>query len=478
MSSQRDAVFLGLHAPTLDADAADLDIYGTLKEKTWCARTEWLLAKLRSAHAAFLLASPEDDAKIPRVPGVHPVAWSIGHVAFMYEAMVTETLRLDPQPRPWDVGEAEPRPAWTIYDSMRVSGGERWDMLTDGVLPDASTARAYLRDVHDLTAKAIRDHAADSVPAAQSYLVLYAIIHELWHCEDLVHTRHVYGLPPPPPPPAGSEAEALLPRRLPPPPPRAAAAGAPNLGDAHVPGGTFYLGAVRGRDKVAFDCEKWEHPVTLRPFAISRACVTNAEFAAFIEAGGYERDELWSHEGRRWLREGRAPPSNCTDGSCARVAPPVRCPRNWRRLGEGGGWALRWFGEEVPLPPHQPVSHVSFYEAEAYCAWAGRRLPTEAEWEAACCGALAGSPKKRKEAGGEADGEASLAPHKDRSLPWGGEEVGDEYANAGLRRVELLDVWTAGTFTKWLGTFPKMPPSSYGRWTPCRRATRRGACAR
>src|SRR5205085_505953 len=110
--------------------------------------------------------------------------------------------------------------------------------------------------------------------------------------------------------------------------------------------------------------EKWTHPVAVQPFAIARVPVTQAEFAAFVDDGGYRRHEFWSKEGWRW-RQGTA----------------VGHPLYWRR--EGKGWLRRDFDRWLPLGPHRPVLHVSWYEADAFCRWAGRRLPAEAEWEVA-----------------------------------------------------------------------------------------------
>ena len=117
-------------------------------------------------------------------------------------------------------------------------------------------------------------------------------------------------------------------------------------------------------DSWALDNERPAHQVDVASYAIDTVPVSNAAYRAFVEAGGYDDERLWSPAGWRW---------RCESGK--------RSPAFWFR--EGGTWLRRRFARVEPLPDDEPVQHVCWFEADAYARWAGRRLPTEAEWEKA-----------------------------------------------------------------------------------------------
>jgi len=141
-----------------------------------------------------------------------------------------------------------------------------------------------------------------------------------------------------------------------------------------VPGGPFEMGA--GGEGFAYDNERPRHVRGLEPFQIDAALVTNADMIGFIAADGYTRREWWSEEGLAWREHDQ-----------------VSLPRYWSA--EGDGFVVRSFGERNAVDPSRPACHVSWFEAEAFASYAGKRLPTEAEWEKAASWDQARDAKRR-----------------------------------------------------------------------------------
>ena len=341
--------------------------------------SSYLKEIMTDAHNRTLeLVTDLDEEQLigPKLPIVNPLRWEIGHVAWFHEKFILRDL----------YGRSPLLPnADAIYDSIAVHHEQRWD------LPLLTTQETldYMENVLADCLSLLPDGPADQ---AQSYLYRFSIYHEDMHAEAYAWSRQTLAYPEP------SFADV---RR-----PEDADAG-PWPGDAAIPGGIFYLGATK-QTPFVFDNEKWTHKVTVKPFHIAKAPVTNAEFMDFVNAGGYQRREFWSDAGWSWREQTN-----------------TRRPLYWV-AGERGEWRLRRFDQVEDKPPHQPVIHVNWYEANAYCRWAGRRLPTEVEWEVAALGEPGNDNK-----------ELAL---KKRSYPWGEQAPDMRQANLDGRALGCVDV--------------------------------------
>jgi iron(II)-dependent oxidoreductase len=317
-----------------------------------------------------LVADLDEEQMVgPLLPTVNPLIWEIGHLAWFQEKFV---LR--------DACGQEPilSHADALYDSGAIPHDTRWWLN----LPTRAKTVEYVRTVAERVAEQVlRPDATDVV----HHFARYTVHHYDTHTEALTYTRQTLGFSPP-----------VLPGLTDAEPPEGIGAGA-LPGDVEVAGGRFLLGA-RMSDPFVYDNEKWAHEVEVAPFAIARAAVTQAEFAAFVDAGGYTDPRLWS-DGGTWL-----------------AATGAAHPVYWR--GGPDGWQRRHFDACADLEPDLPVSHVSWWEADAYCRWAGRRLPTEAEWEYAATGGNWSKP----------------------TYPWGDDEPSAKTGATDWRSIGLADV--------------------------------------
>ncbi len=336
-----------------------------------------LLAHIDDTHARIrqLVAGLDQEQMIgPRLPEVNPPLWETGHLAWFSERWILRHLD----------GRAPLLPqADALYDSSAIAHDRRWDLP----LPTITGTLAYFDSVTDAIRQRLYSHGGE-IPQDDVYFYRLALFHQDMHAEALTYTRQTLAYRAPP----SSAAVAV-------------AATGPLPGDAEIPGGRFMLGAMPDQ-AFAFDNETEAHPVELAPFRIARAPVTNAEYAAFVDEQGYLRHEFWDDAGWRWRMQAQAD-----------------APRYWSR--SGGGWTLRRFDRWIPLPPDVPVMHVNWHEARAWCRWAGRRLPTEAEWEmAAACEKTDGC----------------VDPARKRLYPWGNDPATAAHASLDGAAPGDLDV--------------------------------------
>jgi ergothioneine biosynthesis protein EgtB len=276
-----------------------------------------------------------EAAAVQSMPDASPAKWHLGHTSWFFETVILARL---PGYKPFD-----PRFAY-LFNSYYEGLGPRHPrprrgLITRPSLPDVMAWRAHVD-------AAMQSACADP---ALADLIALGLHHEQQHQElILTDIKHAFFCNP------------LLPAyRVEASPPHAVAP----RDWISVPGGVSLIG--HDGAGFAFDNESPRHQVLLRPFRIATRPVTNGEYKAFIEDGGYRRAEFWLSDGWARVQEEK-----------------WEAPLYWLKDDDGSESVFTLSGVQ-PLDPHAPVEHVSFFEAAAYAAWAGARLPTEFEWEAA-----------------------------------------------------------------------------------------------
>ena len=297
--------------------------------------------QVRSATLALTAQLSDGDASAQSMPDASPAKWHLAHTTWFFESFVLSEAV--PGYRPFD-GRFS-----VLFNSYYEAKGARISRNSRGLMtrPSLDEIRAYRTHVDTALCGVL-----DELPPTARELVELGCHHEEQHQEllltDLLHLFAQNPLTPALWPAVYQHADST---------PSTLGWIEGRRGPAHI--GTDDAG-------FAFDCERPQHTEWLAPHALADRLVTNAEWQAFLEDGGYRRAELWLSDGWAWVRDNA-----------------VEAPLYWRR-DESGRWTHRFGLDGLrPLPKDAPACHVSYYEAEAFARWAGARLPTEAEWESA-----------------------------------------------------------------------------------------------
>ena len=335
------------------------------------------------------LASPlsDADATIQPHPDASPAKWHLAHTTWFFETFVLRDHV--PAYRAFDDRFA------FLFNSYYDGEGERHARPRRGMIsrPGLDQIRDWRHAVDEALGAAL-----PTLPAAARALVALGIEHEQQH-QELLLTDILAALAENPLEPAYASTQDLYP--------------APAQRDINwLPGreGLVEIGAAA--DRFAFDCERPRHRALLHPHAIADRCVTNGEWAEFIADGGYATPSLWLSEGWEW-----------------RQREAVAAPLYWR--GESEAFTL---AGRRRLDPAAPVAHLSYYEADAFARWAGKRLPSEEEWEDAFS---ATDPGDGHQLDAPADGPGAVMPRA------GGGPFGDVWQ------------WTRSAFLPYPGFTPE-----------------------
>jgi dimethylhistidine N-methyltransferase len=311
------------------------------------AADRYLAVRTRTLDLAMALTA--EDQTVQSMPDASPTKWHQAHTTWFFETFIL--ARFDPQHAPFD-------PLFGyLFNSYYEAVGARRPRPLRGLVtrPSLSEVRAYRRHVDEAMCALLAGPAGED--QALAGLLDLGLAHEEQHQElILMDILHLFAQMPGHP--AYHAAAATEPGR------------ASALGWVGFAGGVVEIG--HGEGGFAFDNEGPRHQTLIAPFRLADRLVTNDEWLQFMAAGGYERPEFWLSDG--WARV---------------QAEGWRQPLYWE-TDDDGAWRVMGLGGLAPLDPHAPVANVSYFEADAYARWAGKRLPTEAEWEHAAAGLAPG----------------------------------------------------------------------------------------
>ena len=285
---------------------------------------------------------------VPQGESVNPPLWELGHIGWFQEWWIARNLQralgTRCEPAHTRLASIEPN-ADRWWNSSQVAHNTRWQLD----LPSANSIRAYLLDTLESTLDLLEK--ADETDDAL-YFYRLCLFHEDMHSEALVYMAQTLGI-------AFDKdmVQAFTPAPM--------TVREPLL----IPACTWQLGS--GHEGFSFDNERLQHSVQVPEFEIDAQPVTWAQYVEFVDDDGYDREELWRLEGWQWLQK-------------LASAEGRRAPRYVDQIGVASGAVMQTrFGTARRMHGSQPALHVTWFEADAWCRWAGRRLPFEVEWEVA-----------------------------------------------------------------------------------------------
>ena len=317
------------------------EIKKKLRNRQRVLSCEELLSLVRTTYKRTLrFIKPISDGRLTGLEktslcsNTNPILWEVGHIAFFWEKNCNRILK--------DCNETlfieTPD---EVFDSFIISKESRY--LTKYTILEMMWY--YFKNI-----EMVSDILSNNEPSSLiTYLVLLCVLHNEMHNESILYTLNLLGF--------NSIEYTYIEKNF--------NIMEPILTEVQyirIPGGTFNQGSIPERDNFVFDNEMPVFNIEVSDFNISKYPITQYQYLLFMESGGYHRSELWSTKGWEFISKNK-----------------IDKPLFWEK--KDGEWYKKYFGRDLKIYPNLPMTHISWYEAEAYCKWAGGRLITESEWE-------------------------------------------------------------------------------------------------
>ena len=320
--------------------------------------------------------SIKGDENLEKLGKINPLHWEFGHIVYFW---IENTFKRLDIPLPDILKNSY------YYDSFKTDRETRFDIIKNNEIDSIKKIEKVYDTLMSMLISQLMNYVMNNLNQKESYLIYLSLLHNEMHNESFCFSLQLLGQPKPE---LENKFKPIYKNK--------------NLVEnsfIKIKGGEFIQGWNDEVDNFTFDNERPSFKTKVDDFLVSKYCVTNSQYLKFIFSGGYKKEEYWCPQGWRWVQKNK-----------------IEYPLYWLFDDQVGKMQRRKWDKWIIIDENEPVTNISWYEANAYCRWANCRLPTEAEWEY-----MATNGGKTK-------------------YPWGNEEPNNTISNLNYNYDGVVDV--------------------------------------